>query len=287
MRRFQTDHDGELYGETRLGHVFHQLPEHLQQAMHWYTVQSMPNPHLRPGADVGGFLNRVRLEENYAQHLMYLNGGHMPVDGNVLNAMRHRPDLTDYQRQIVQHVLSFESPELRLQEIWRQHQEHDRLREYLGGDPTPEAFWRRIGELDEALRRPLLEPVETVRGLHDVSFLLAPDGLPLGDRDPRLLIGMTQSEPGYMSTSLGANPAVVDNRPFELRMRMRLPAGAHGLWMGRRSAYPDQRELVLPRNTRYRITNVVHTGFTWSQTRDGGWVQRPTFDIWADAYPPR
>ncbi|MBO2460220.1 WXG100-like domain-containing protein [Actinomadura violacea] len=287
VRRFQTDHDGELYGETRLGHVFHQLPEHLQQAMHWYTVQSMPNPHLRPGADVGGFLNRVRLEENYAQHLMYLNGGQMPADGHALNAMWHRPDLSDYQRQIVQHVMSYESPELRLQEIWRQHQEHDRLREYLGGDPTPEAFWRRIGELDEALRQPLLEPVETVRGLHDVSFLLAPDGLPLGDRDPRLLIGMTQSEPGYMSTSLGANPTVVDNRPFGLRMRMRLPAGAHGLWMGRRSAYPDQRELVLPRNTRYRITNVVHTGFGWSQTRDGGWVQRPTFDIWADAYPPR
>jgi hypothetical protein len=267
--------------------VFQQLPPHLQQAVHWYTVQSMPNPHLRPGADVGRYLNQVRLEENYARHLTYLNGGRMPVDSHALNAMWRRPDLTDYQRQIVQYVLSHESPELRLQEIWRQHQDHERLSQYLGGEPTPEAFWRRIAELDQALHQPLLEPVETVRGLHDVSFLLAPDGTPLGNRDPRMLIGMTQTEPGYMSTSLGVNPTVVDGNPFEFRMRMRLPEGAHGLWMGTRSAYPDQRELILPRGTRYRITNVVHTGFTWTQTRDGGWVQRPTFDIWADAHPPR
>ncbi|MDL4814886.1 WXG100-like domain-containing protein [Actinomadura opuntiae] len=287
VRRFGSDHEGEQYGENRLAHVYQQLPPHLQHAIYQYTVQSMPNPHLRPGADVAGYLNQVRREENYARNLAYLNNGVMPFDEGSLEAMRHRTDLNDYQRQIVEYVLAHDEPGLRLNEMWRQHLEHDRLSNYLGGDPTPEAFWRRIAELDQALHQPLPEPVETNRGLHDVSFMLTPDGTPLGNRDPQLLIGATQTEPAYMSTSLGVSPAVVDRNPFEFRIRMRLPAGSHGLWMGRRSEYADQRELILPRNTRYRITNVVHTGWTWSPTRDGGWVQRPTYDIWADASPPR
>jgi hypothetical protein len=178
------------------------------------------------------------------------------------------------------------NPERRLLELRYQHGELGRLWQYLGGDPTPEAFWRRVGELDQALHQPLPEPVETNRGLHDVSFMIAQDGLPLGNRDPRLLVGARQQEPAYMSTSLGRNPAVVDGDPFEYRIRMRLPAGSHGLWMGRSSDYPDQRELILPRNVRYRITGVTFTGMVRKQLPNGQWVERPTYDIWADAEPP-
>jgi hypothetical protein len=33
-----------------------------------------------------------------------------------------------------------------------------------------------------------------------------------------------------------------------------IPAGSHGLWVGSRSVYPDQSELILARGTRYMVT---------------------------------
>ncbi|TDB85761.1 ADP-ribosyltransferase, partial [Actinomadura sp. 7K534] len=276
-RRFDTDEQGERYGENRLAHVYHDLPHQLRQALHWYTVQSMPNPHLRPGADVGRYLTHLYTEQNYVQHLAYLNGGAMPAHRDQLIQMWNRPDLTDYQRRLIQHVVTQTDPEARLQEMWKNHEQREFLRRYLGGEPTPDAFWRRIDELDQALSRPLPEPVQAVRGLHDVNFMLASDGMPLAGRHPMLLVGAVQNEPGYMSTSLGSGTTEVDGQGFNYRLSLNLPQGAHGVWMGQSSAYPDQRELVLPRGTRYYIRNVVQTG--WNGTQ-------PVFSIEADVIPP-
>lgn len=276
-RRFDTDEQGERYGENRLAHVYRNLPHHLQQALHWYTVQSMPNPHLRPGADVARYLTHLFTEQNYVRHLAYLNGGTMPTHRSELMRMWHRPDLTDYQRQLIRHVVTQTDPEARLQEMWRNHEQREFLRQYLGDEPTPEAFWRRINELDQALHQPLPEPIEAVRGLHDVNFMLASDGRPLAGRHPMLLVGTVQNEPAYMSTSLGASTTEVDGQGFNYKLRLNLPPGAHGVWMGRSSAYPDQRELVLPRGTRYYIRSVTQTG--WNGTQ-------PVFSIVADVIPP-
>jgi hypothetical protein len=184
----------------------------------------------------------------------------MPETHAELKRLLHSPYATDYHRAWVRHVLGASSSAERLAEMSRYHAEDNFLHNYFGGTPTPEAFNRRIHELDAALSQPLPEPVRALRGLHDISFLTAADGHPLGIRDPRALIGTTQTERGYMSTSLGENPAVVDNNPFEYKMKLDLPPGTHGVWMGRKSAYEDQRELLLPRDTQYRITGVTHTG---------------------------
>lgn len=276
-RRFSTDEEGERYGENRLAHVFRSLPHQLQQALHWYTMQSMPNPFMRPGADVGWYLNHLYTEQTYVQHLAYLNGGTMPVHRDQLMQMWNRPDLTDFQRQLIQHVVTQTDPEARLQELWQNHRQREFLRQYLGGEPTLDAFWRRINELDQALSQPLPEPVQAVRGLHDVNFMLASDGRPLAGRHPMLLVGAVQYEPGYMSTSLGSGTTEVDGKGFNYRLHLNLPEGARGVWMGRSSAYPDQRELVLPRGTRYYIRSVTQTG--WNGTQ-------PVFSIEADVIPP-
>lgn len=81
-----------------------------------------------------------------------------------------------------------------------------------------------------------------------------------------------------MSTSLGQNPAVVDGQPFSYRIHMDLPEGSNGVWMGGNSAYPNQRELVLPRGTRYQITSVD------TSARDAG--GNPIVEIRATVIPP-
>ena len=56
--------------------------------------------------------------------------------------------------------------------------------------------------------------------------------------------------------------------------------------MGSASAFPDQRELILPRGTRYQITGVLHTGYEMVVLRDGTSVRRPTYDVEAVVIPP-
>jgi hypothetical protein len=54
-------------------------------------------------------------------------------------------------------------------------------------------------------------------------------GNPVGGGDPRSLVGTTQTEQAYMSTSLGENPTVVDGKPFAIRLHLNLPVGSPGL----------------------------------------------------------
>ncbi|MES9539352.1 ADP-ribosyltransferase [Actinomadura sp. NPDC000600] len=290
VHRFDTDRQGERYGENRLGHVFRNLPDHLRRAAWWYTRQSMPNRFLRPGGpDVGAHLNRLAWSEWSANQLHHLNGGRMPTRLEEIVRLRSRTDLDPHQRQLVDRLLAppLTSVTARLEQLRADHQERHWLRQYLGEEPTEQAFWRRIAEIDQALNQPLPEPVQAVRGLADLNFLLGRDGLPLSGRDPVAnLVGTVQTDGAPMSTSFGRNPAEVDGQSFGNRVHLVLPPGSRGLWMGSSSAFPDQRELILPRGTRYQITSVVHTGFETVTLRDGTVQRRPTYDIEAVVIPP-
>ena len=49
------------------------------------------------------------------------------------------------------------------------------------------------------------------------------------------LEGTVQTEPGYMATSLGKDPAVVDGNPSSTTFTSTCPKGAPGLWLGKSS----------------------------------------------------
>ncbi|MGY2061501.1 ADP-ribosyltransferase, partial [Nocardia gipuzkoensis] len=145
--------------------------------------------------------------------------------------------------------------------------EWDRLtgacQQYLGLPGSVDSIARQIELLDQATRRPvpISEPLRLVRGLVDIGFLLDMDGNRLGARDPALLIGTVQTEPGFLSTSVSRDMVTMpDGRVFKYRLNLVLPVGGHGLWIGRRSGVPDATELLLPRSTRYRITSVYSAG---------------------------
>ncbi|MFF9017619.1 putative T7SS-secreted protein [Streptomyces sp. NPDC014870] len=119
---------------------------------------------------------------------------------------------------------------------------------YLRGNPdlgTPDVL-RNIEEVDKGLAgRPVPEDVMVVRG-QDVGHL--------GVRRPEELVGRTESDPGYMSTSLGDHPVGA----FEGKqgiLHLRVPEGTDALWLEKVSHYGNgERELLLGRGTNYRVT---------------------------------
>lgn len=261
-RRFSNDAAGERYGENRLAHVYRNLPPNLRNAIYQYTVQSFPNGPLRTGhPNMEPYFDGLRRDSHSLWTLTHLNGGWTPTTRAELERIWFRPDLTSGQRAFVHYALSQPHPEMFLHTLGERHQQLEFLRGYFGAEPTQSIFLDRIAELDSAVDQPLPEPVQVIRGLHDISFMLARDGYPLGNRSPSLLIGAEQQELAYMSTSLGATPAVIDGNPYSIRIELDVPAGSRGLWMGRSSAYDDQRELILPRGTRYRVTSVSQDGW--------------------------
>ncbi|MFF3317236.1 putative T7SS-secreted protein [Streptomyces sp. NPDC003035] len=119
---------------------------------------------------------------------------------------------------------------------------------YLRGNGdlgTPDVL-RNIDEVDRALAgRPLPEDVMVVRG-QGVSHY--------GVDHPGDLVGRTETDPGYMSTSLGDHPVgAFEGKPGILHLRV--PEGTDALWMEKVSHYGmGERELLLGRGTSYKVT---------------------------------
>ncbi|WP_433524281.1 ADP-ribosyltransferase [Nocardia pseudovaccinii] len=279
VRRFGTDDAGQRYGDNRLARALHSLPSELRNAVYKYTVQSFPNGFLRghnPAEAVGRHFDFLRRESHAVAALTHANHGRMPTKSD-LEALARRPDLNPYQRQWVDYLRAQPDTQTRLDKLKENEQNWGFLHHYFEGPPTVERFNQLIAEIDAAITTPLPESVQVIRGLHDISFLETAEGHLLGNGDPRALIGTVQAERSHMSTSLGTNLTQVDGHNYRIRVEMNVPAGTPGLWMGRNSHYPDQRELILPRNLEYRITNVVQTG--WILTKNG---HQPTYTVHAE-----
>ncbi|MFC7843734.1 ADP-ribosyltransferase [Streptomyces sp. NPDC057382] len=92
--------------------------------------------------------------------------------------------------------------------------------------------------------RPVPENIMVVRGT-DVSYLNL--------RSPLEMQGNVYDELGYMSTSLGRDPAF-SYQPVHLHMRV--PQGTPALWIDHISVNKGERELLLARGVEYKVTRV-------------------------------
>ncbi|MFD6100717.1 ADP-ribosyltransferase, partial [Nocardiopsis flavescens] len=124
----------------------------------------------------------------------------------------------------------------------------------LNGGTYPDAAATRelFRLLDGAVDRPLPEGMAVSRGMQTIDHLLRTTG----GTDPRALVGTVHTEPGYMSTTLGDSPFKTDVDGFPYLLRLDVPEGTRGLWIGTRSHDPEQMELTLGRGTTYRVTGV-------------------------------
>ncbi|PSK99454.1 ADP-ribosyltransferase exoenzyme [Murinocardiopsis flavida] len=112
---------------------------------------------------------------------------------------------------------------------------------------TLDSIEDQISKIDNGLKNPLPEGVDLKRGVSELDFFSGYNG------DPTSLKGKTHQEAGYTSGSLGSEPAF-KHHPYHIEINV--PKGSHGTWIGKNSEYDDQREMILPRNTKYRFTDV-------------------------------
>lgn len=223
--------------------------------LHQYTVNSWINNYMR-NSNPGQWLNDLHRDHHYFQNLAPLTGPTNSPTIRQLRMLANRTDLSPEQQHIIRSILSDRLPDRRAQEIWRNASTLGRMMHDFGRPITHDLFYAHLAGLDRALARPLPERVEAVRGLQEVSFMTIDEfGTELGSGDPRRLVGTIQTETGYISSSLGARPPARFDGP--VRMEFDLPAGTHAGWMGARSAFPDQRELILQRGTQYEIREVI------------------------------
>jgi ADP-ribosyltransferase exoenzyme len=109
--------------------------------------------------------------------------------------------------------------------------------------PIQPEIQEKIRLLDEVLAtKPIPEDIVVYRKTW-------PKDLDVDLRDP---VGEILEERGYMSTSLGE--ALQDHRTVELRLRV--PAGTPGAYIGSLSAHSYESEVLLGRGLRYEITGV-------------------------------
>jgi len=123
------------------------------------------------------------------------------------------------------------------------------LREGVAAGDEP---WQ-VADLDAAMS-PTPTPVTVHRWTGTRQFR----GIDL--RDPaarRELVGKTITDRGYTSTSLrqmDMPPLEIDDEPVKLIVDV--PAGSPALYLGTRSAFAREQELLLARSTRFRVVSV-------------------------------
>ncbi|MFD7106203.1 eCIS core domain-containing protein [Streptomyces celluloflavus] len=248
---------GERYGEQQLAPVtYERLPAEVQSALKDYTHSSWPYNLIARGTPAEEMLQGV------AHPLRGLFGGRDPKLFEIYNVSRST--LTYDQLEVIDAIHNDPYPQKKLMEVLKGGYQTDgyrRLAGRFGGKfPTAEDIRDRMRLIDRGASSHRLPHGVTVhRSLQDISFLPGFRGT------PQSLRGTTQVEKGYMSGSLGEGPAYPDTagmtdsevrQTYRYRLHLDVPAGSRAVWMGVKSDYPDQRELIQPRNTKYRIVRV-------------------------------
>lgn len=137
------------------------------------------------------------------------------------------------------------------------------LRQQDSKEP-PSGPWEQHTRDADAAFSPMPADVIVHRGT-DFGEFAFPDGQRMSylpPPDPRSLIGTVQTQPGYMSTSVG-NRAAFSGQP--VNMVIRLPAGHGGAYVDPYSQYKGEMEMLVQRQTSLFIHDVF-------QTPSGKWI---------------
>ncbi|MEE2046238.1 ADP-ribosyltransferase, partial [Nocardiopsis tropica] len=270
IRRLPTGAEADRYGDLLHDpgynpNAFDVLPTATQDTVSAYTRSPWLNRFARLSplneATVQAELDRIRNESRAhpGWQVYEIGGGRWP-DLARLEEAAERGGLSPEQERIVQGVLGNRYPEAALENLRERSGRAGEIADSLAlrGEPAhfPDSseVLALLRRLDRATGRPFPEGFEAVHGMYHHRHLLGE-----GSTDPRTLAGTTHVEQGYLSISLGTAPSAAGGSPIDL-MRLTVPEGSRGLWVGDRSEHPGEREVILARGTRYRITAVEPWG---------------------------
>ncbi|MFD3688650.1 ADP-ribosyltransferase [Nocardiopsis sp. NPDC058631] len=270
IRRLPTAVEADRYGGLLHDpgynpNTFDALPTATQDAVSAYTRSPWLNrfARLRPlnEATVQAELDRIRDESrSHPGWQVYEIGGGRWPDLARLEEAAERGGLSPEQERIVRRVLDSPYPEAALENFYERSGSAGQIAESLALRDEPAHFpdssevLALLRRLDRATGRPFPEGFEAVHGMYEHLHLLGE-----GSTDPLALAGTTHVEQGHLSVSLGTVPSAAGGSPIDL-MRLTVPEGTRGLWVGDRSEHPGEREVILARGTRYRITSVEPWG---------------------------
>ncbi|MCL2582818.1 MAG: hypothetical protein FWE35_10215 [Streptosporangiales bacterium] len=120
--------------------------------------------------------------------------------------------------------------------------------------PLTGGFKDLARNLDQALHAQTVpENINVVRVTGEEAFT----GAPMENLD-----GTSQHELGYMSTSLGSQPAVTAGAGSVI-LHLEVPAGTPGMYVDPISSTPGEREVLLGRGLRYQITGSTTIKGRW------------------------
>jgi hypothetical protein len=250
-RRFSSDAEGADYGEAILGQIRDSLPADEFRAARTYTKMPVINRILRSD-NPGQLLDGMRRDFHSRKILIDLTRTRVPFVEDLVFARQHLPIESD-DRLLVDSILNHPDPHDRLDEMMQHMYDYTALQDGLEAEPTFDAVATYIATMGRATDQELPERLTAIRAVSSIKFMtIDKHGTQLGDLDPRNLINTVQRERGHLSMCLGKNDYL--NGYFGYRLEFD-SVGAKGLWLGERSHHPSQRELILPCNSDYHITD--------------------------------
>ncbi|MGW9351062.1 WXG100-like domain-containing protein [Nocardiopsis flavescens] len=272
--RFPSEADIVPYGDLLHdpgfnGNTYDSQPRATQRYVDVYTADGWIAEFSRlPNLDeatVQAELDRLREKSRTSPGwLLYeINNGRWPV----LSSLPHLLDggsLTPEQAEVVRSVVESRYPEAALENLRHDAGPAGRIAETLpdkrgrGSYPDAREVLDIIDRLDRATDPSLPEGVEAVRGVFGFDHLA-----PGGTEDPASLVGRTFTAPGFTSVSLGTRPSASGGAPTDI-IRLSLPPGTRGLWVGDRSLHPGEREIILARGTALRVLSFERWGRGWA-----------------------
>ncbi|MFE9575111.1 ADP-ribosyltransferase [Nocardia sp. NPDC006044] len=265
IRHFDSNREGEEYGDRYLSETFRRLPPECRREVLRYTDFANPyNLILRPRGLMDSTVMENSLRALYFNvdnglELFHLVDGTTPGLSDLFKAL-NRTDINRTQRDLIRRIDSSPTPRWELQKILRLNSGmRGCFMAAFDGWPRWSDVEQRILLLDRALDHPLPEGLRIHRNLVDPIFMM--DG-----NSPFELVGTEWHEPSYISGSLGKTPIQQPGLKHGIcstQLHLDAPEGTPGLYIGRESTHSDQREILLQRGLSYTFTSVRREGRIW------------------------
>ncbi|MET8795715.1 ADP-ribosyltransferase [Nocardia sp. NPDC004568] len=257
---FTSDRSGAWYGERILGPIRDRLHPEQIEAVRNFTKWSRPFNNIRDG-DPNSFFQELAAAKSAFDDLAPLTGLNPVPTLRQLISISTRPDVTERQRHLIAKLAANPDSNGGLDKIWMYEFLSRRMQIHFEGPANFSTAGRWIATMDSAVERAIPGSIHASRTLRSIDHLIDIDGMALGSEitTERLqsLIGSVQTDRGYMSCSLGKH--VTPDGPGKYWLELDIPENSLGLYVGERSAFPNQNELILARHTSYSISDVQGT----------------------------